>query len=146
MIRAVRRVAQVMSDRSGSVRFDEQTRDLLDGRNVATVATLAADGSPHTSVVWIARDGDTVVFSSTARRQKVRNLARDPRISLTVFAADNPYRSVDIRGCAELIEDTEKALPARLSQKYLGEAPPPEPAEIRRFTVRITPHKVTGFG
>ncbi|GAA3433383.1 PPOX class F420-dependent oxidoreductase [Kutzneria kofuensis] len=125
--------------------LDEDTRALLDGKNFATVATLDGDGGPHTSVVWIARDGDAVLFSVTAKRQKARNLARDPRISLTVFDVANPYHSVDIRGTAELIEDPEKSLPRRLSQKYLGEDPRPEPAELRRLIVRVTPHKVTGF-
>jgi PPOX class probable F420-dependent enzyme len=127
------------------IHFDERIRALLDGRNVATVATLAADGSPHTSVVWILRDGDTVLFSTTVNRQKARNLQRDPRISLTVFASDNPYQSVDIRGTVELTEDAEKSLPALLSQKYLGEAPPAEPADVRRFVVRVIPRKITGF-
>lgn len=106
-----------------SATFNEGTRTLLDGRNFATVATLNRDGGPQTSVVWIARDGDTVLFSTTAGRQKARNLARDPRVSLTVFDTENPYQSVDIRGTAELIEDREKSLPRTLSQKYLGENP-----------------------
>lgn len=106
-----------------SVEFNEETRKLLDGKNFATVATLNRDGGPQTSVVWIARDGDAVLFSTTAGRQKARNLARDPRVSLTVFDTENPYRSVDIRGTVELIEDREKSLPRELSQKYLGENP-----------------------
>jgi PPOX class probable F420-dependent enzyme len=122
--------------------FDEAIRRLLDGQNFATVATLNPDGGPHTSVVWIAVDGDAVVFSTTANRRKARNLVRDPRISLTVFDTQNPYRSVDIRGTAELIEDREKSLPRRLSQKYLGEDPPSEPDEVRRLIVRVTPQKV----
>ncbi len=128
-----------------SATFNEGTRALLDGRNFATVATLNRDGGPQTSVVWIARDGDTVLFSTTAGRQKARNLARDPRISLTVFDTENPYQSVDIRGTAELIEDREKSLPHTLSQKYLGENPPAEPEEVLRLIVRVTPNKVTGF-
>jgi pyridoxine/pyridoxamine 5'-phosphate oxidase len=62
-----------------AVVFDEATRRLLDDRNFATVATLNPDGGPQTSVVWILREGDTVVFSATAARQKARNLARDAR-------------------------------------------------------------------
>ncbi|GAA3088374.1 PPOX class F420-dependent oxidoreductase [Pseudonocardia yunnanensis] len=125
--------------------FDDETRALLDGRNFATVATLNADGDPHTSVVWIMRDGDTVLFSVTAARRKARNLARDPRISLSVFDIANPYRSTDIAGTAELVADSEKDLPRRLSQKYLGEDPLPEPDTVRRLIVRVTPSKVTGF-
>ncbi|WP_172388174.1 PPOX class F420-dependent oxidoreductase [Streptomyces sp. MNP-20] len=125
--------------------LNEQTRTLLDGKNFATVATLNRDGAPQTSVVWIARDEDTVLFSTTAGRLKARNLARDPRISLTVFDTDNPYQSIDIRGTAELIEDPEKTLPHTLSHKYLGENPPPEPDNVLRLIVRVTPTKITGF-
>ena len=127
------------------MRFDEETRALLDGRNFATVASLNADGGPHTSAVWIMSDGDTVLFSVTAARRKARNLARDPRISITVFDAANPYRSTDIAGTAELVADPEKELPRRLSQKYLGEDPPAEPDTVQRLIVRVTPRKVTGF-
>ncbi|MFI1104356.1 PPOX class F420-dependent oxidoreductase [Streptomyces melanogenes] len=127
------------------VTFNEETRKLLDGRNFATVATLNRDGGPQTSVVWITRDGNAVLFSTTAGRQKARNLTRDPRISLTVFDTANPYQSIDIRGTAELIEDREKSLPRELSHKYLGEDPPAESEEVLRLIVRVTPQKVTGF-
>jgi len=127
------------------VEFDEDAGQLLDGRNFATVATLNEDGSPHTAVVWIARDGNTVMFSTTAGSRKGRNLARDPRVSLTVIDAQDPYHSVDIRGATELTEDQDKSLPRRLSHKYLGEDPPPDPAHVVRLIVAVTPHKVTGF-
>ena len=125
--------------------FDEATRDLLDGRNFATVATVNPDGGPQTSVVWILREGDTVAFSTTAGRRKARNLARDSRISVSVFDTGNPYHSVEIRGTAELVEDTGKSLPKALSRKYLGEDPPPEPDEMVRLIVRVTPDKVNIF-
>ncbi|MFJ4779140.1 hypothetical protein [Streptomyces sp. NPDC088762] len=52
---------------------------------------------------------------------------------------------MDIRGTVELIEDPEKSLPRELSQKYLGEDPPPEPDEVLRLVVRVTPQKISGF-
>lgn len=116
-----------------TVEFDRSARELLDGRNFATVATIQPDGAPHTSVVWIERDGDTVQFSSITGRRKIRNLDRDNRIAITVSDAANPYRSIDIQGTAELIDDPDKALPRRLSQKYLGQEPPAE--EIGRAHV-----------
>jgi PPOX class probable F420-dependent enzyme len=125
--------------------LDDATRRLLDGRNFATVATLDPDGSPHTSVVWYVRDGDDVLFSTQSTRRKARNLARDPRGALSVYDLANPYQAVDIRGRAELTVDDDRALPRRLSQRYLGEDPPPEPPEIVRLVVRIHPEKVTTF-
>ena len=127
------------------MKFNGKTRRLLDGRNVATVATLNPDGGPQTTVVWIVRDGDVVLFSTTAGRQKARNLARDSRVSLTVFDAENSYQSVDIRGTAELIEDRDKSLLRPLWQKYLGQGPPGEAGDVLRLIVRVTPLKVTGF-
>jgi PPOX class probable F420-dependent enzyme len=125
--------------------FDDATRALLDGRNFATVATLNPDGSPQSSVVWFKRDGDAVLFSTTARRRKAQNLARDPRISVCIYDLANPYRSVEIRGLAELIEDVGNDLPRELSQRYLGQDPPPEPGDLTRLIVRVRPTTITGF-
>ncbi|MGW0663326.1 PPOX class F420-dependent oxidoreductase [Streptodolium elevatio] len=128
-----------------STTLDEPTRKLLGGKNFATVSTLTADGGPQASVVWYQRDGDTLVFSATEGRAKVRNLRRDPRVSVTVFDLDNPYHSVELRGTAEIVPDPAKELPLALSLRYLGEAPPPEPDEIARVVVRVTPAKVNSF-
>ena len=138
-------MTSAMHDGGVSVTLNNAARRLLDGRNFATVATVGPDGQPHSSVVWADRDGDTVVFSLTADKQKARNLARDPRVSVSVFDLRNPYHSVEIRGTAELTEDPGRSLPKRLSQKYLGEPPPPEPAHIVRLIARITPDKVNEF-
>ncbi|WP_246003025.1 PPOX class F420-dependent oxidoreductase [Nocardia tenerifensis] len=126
--------------------LQERMRNMLDGKNFAVVATVNEDGSPHTSVVWVDRDDDALVFSTTAGRRKGRNLARDPRVSVTVLDAQNAYRTIDIAGTAELVADPDKRLPARLSQKYVGELPPPEPAEVRRWIVRVVPERITAFG
>jgi PPOX class probable F420-dependent enzyme len=125
--------------------LDDNTRQLVDGKNFGVVATLNPDGSPQTSVIWVGLDGDAVVFSARADRRKTRNLLRDPRVSLTVINAANPYQTVEIRGTAEVIEDPERSLSFRLSHKYAGEDPPPEPPEVRRVIVRITADKVVSF-
>ena len=77
-----------------SVTFDEPARSLLDAPNFAVIATLDPDGAPRTSTAWILRDGDTVLFSTTTSRRKARNLARDGRVSISVFDLTNPYRSI----------------------------------------------------
>ncbi|KUN39340.1 pyridoxamine 5'-phosphate oxidase [Streptomyces longwoodensis] len=101
--------------------------------------------APQLGVVWFAREGDTVVFSSLENRQKVRNLRRDPRVSLTVFDLANPYTSVEIRGTAEILPDPDKRLPHELSHKYLGIDPPAEKEDEVRVIVRITPSKIIKF-
>lgn len=127
-----------------AIPLDDQARRLVDGQNFATIATIGPDGSPQSSVVWVDREDDSVVFSATSKRQKVRNLGRDPRISVTIFDLANPYVSVEIRGRAELVPDPAKRLPQRLSQKYLGQDPPAEPG-VSRVIVRVIPEKIGHF-
>ncbi|MEU4873517.1 PPOX class F420-dependent oxidoreductase [Streptomyces sp. NPDC021608] len=132
-------------DSAARVRFAEPVRALLDGKNFASVATLGPGGAPHNSVVWIKREDDTVVFSSTDGRQKVRNLRRDARVSLSVFDLANPYTSVEIRGVAEILPDPGKRLPHELSHKYLGIDPPAEKDDEVRVIIRVVPQKIVGF-
>ncbi|MDG4858994.1 PPOX class F420-dependent oxidoreductase [Streptomyces sp. T-3] len=128
-----------------TITFAEPVRALLDGKNFASVATVGPGGGPHNSVVWIKREGDTVLFSTTEGRQKARNVERDPRISVSVFDLANPYSSVEIRGVAEIIPDDDKSLPRELSHKYLGIDPPNEKEEEQRLIIRVTPEKVITF-
>ncbi|MFI7348714.1 PPOX class F420-dependent oxidoreductase [Streptomyces sp. NPDC049936] len=138
--------AAVTTDvRNSAPSFDEPVRALLDGKNFASVATLGPDGAPQNSVVWIKREGDTVLFSSVDGRQKVRNLRRDPRISLSVYDLANPYTSVEIRGTAEIVPDEGKRLPRDLSHKYLGIDPPAEKDEETRVIIRVVPRKIVSF-
>ena len=125
--------------------LDDRVKGLLDGRPFAVLATLNPDGTPQTSVIWVARDGDVLVFTTHDQRRKARNLVRDPRASVTVFAADDPYRTADIRGTVELVDDPDRRLSVELTRRYLGQDPPPDPPGSRRLMGRLTPEHVTGF-
>jgi PPOX class probable F420-dependent enzyme len=125
--------------------LDDRVKGLLDGRPFAVLATLNPGGTPQTSVIWVARDGDVLVFSTHDQRRKARNLIRDPRASVTVFAADDPYRTADIRGTVELVADPDRRLSVELTRRYLDQDPPPDPPGSRRLIGRLTPEHVTGF-
>jgi PPOX class probable F420-dependent enzyme len=64
--------------------------DLLERPLFAHLATLRPDGSPQSSVMWFAWDGERVRFSHTRNRQKYRNLENDPRVSLHVVDPAHP--------------------------------------------------------
>jgi PPOX class probable F420-dependent enzyme len=125
--------------------LDDRLKGLLDGRPFAVLATLNPDGTPQTSVIWVARDGDVLIFTTHDQRRKARNLLRDPRASVTVFAADDPYRTADIRGTVELVDDPDRRLSVELTQRYLGQDPPPDPPGSHRLIGRLTPEHVSGF-
>ncbi len=127
-----------------SLTLPEAVRALVDGRNFATVATLDPDGGPQTSVVWVGLDDGDLVFSATEDRRKVRNLRRDPRISVSITDAENPYRHTQLRGTVTITPDPDKALPKTLSHKYLAQDPPAEGADVRRVIVRLKAEKIAG--
>jgi PPOX class probable F420-dependent enzyme len=125
--------------------LDDRVKGLLDERPFAVLATLNPDGTPQTSVIWVARDGDVLIFTTHDQRRKARNLLRDPRASVTVFAADDPYRTADIRGRVELVDDPDRRLSVELTRRYLGQDPPSDPPGSHRLIGRLTPEHVTGF-
>jgi len=98
----------------------DAARTAVDGHSFATVATLEPDGSPHTSVVWITRDGDTLVFSTVLGRRKTDNMRRDPRVSVLVLDPGNPYRYLEVRGRVSLSEHGGRELIDSLAAKYRG--------------------------
>ena len=120
--------------------FNDATRELLDGPHTAVLATTNHDGRPQSSIIFVKRDGDTVVFSTIKGRLKTRNMARDPRVSLLVLANAGQY--VEIRGSVDITGDPDKLLLHEMYQRYMGgKAPPPEP-DAERLIVRITPEKL----
>jgi PPOX class probable F420-dependent enzyme len=125
--------------------LSQSAHEVIDGTNFATLATLNADGSPHTAVVWVTRDGDDLLFSTTVGRHKERNLRRDPRASACVFDRENPYRYVEVRGRVEITEEGGKELIHRLSHKYTGQDYGADSPNDVRVVLRLTPDHVTGM-
>ncbi|ONI81798.1 PPOX class F420-dependent enzyme [Saccharothrix sp. ALI-22-I] len=127
-----------------AITLSAATRALVDGRNYATLATLNRDGSPHSAVMWIARDGDDLLFSTLRDRAKERNLRRDPRASVSVWNTADPEVYAEIRGTVTITEDTGRVLANALSHKYYGgDFPADAPGQVR-VVLRLTPTKVTG--
>lgn len=128
------------------VQLNDAQKALFDAKNFAHVATINPDGTPQVNPVWIEYDGQHVVFNSEKKRLKVRNLERDPRVTVTVTDAANPYKYVEVRGRVVGIVPDEAAID-RLAKKYIGQDKYPwnKPGDVR-VTVRIAPEKVSGMG
>jgi hypothetical protein len=44
-------------------RLTDTVRMLFDGKNFAVPSTLDPDGKPHSTVAWVKRDGDDILFA-----------------------------------------------------------------------------------
>ena len=74
-----------------AARIDDDVRSLFEGANFGHLATLMADGSPHSVAVWVGLEGDQVAFFTQPQSLKARNIARDPRVAISITDHDNPY-------------------------------------------------------
>ncbi|QDQ12272.1 PPOX class F420-dependent oxidoreductase [Streptomyces spectabilis] len=128
--------------------LSEDLKSLLDTPVFVTVATIQPDGSPQLSPVWVTRDGDDVLISTTIGRQKEKNLRRDPRVTVLFQPFDAPYTYAEIRGTATLTTEGGQELIDELSRKYTGkdyaDFNPASKDDAQRVVVRVTPRKVVG--
>jgi len=128
-----------------SISLSDATLALLDGKNYAVLATINPDGSPQTSVLWVGRDGNDLLFSTVAGRVKQRNMERDPRVSVTVIDSADPENYVELRGRVSMTPDVGRALDTQLSWKYDGRDPGEDRPGAVRVVVRMMVEKVTGY-
>ena len=128
------------------VKLTQAQRKLIEDKNLAHVATLIKDGSPQVTPVWVDCDDDYILINTAEGRQKPRNLARDPRIALSIAAQDDRQMYMEVRG--RVVEITrEGALEhiSKLGRKYMRSRLrlPEAPGEVR-VIVRIEPDYVSG--
>ena len=126
------------------ISLSAETVRLLDGPNYAVLATVNTDGSPQTSAMWVGRDGDDLLMSTVEGRVKHRNMARDPRVSVTVLDSADPENYVELRGTVTMTADLHRRVDTELSWKYDGKDPGEDRPGAVRVVVRVTLHKATG--
>ncbi len=121
-------------------------RAYLDELHYAVIATVNADNSIQQTVVWYLLDSEEIRFSVGANSVKVRNLRRNPTIS--VMIADGK-RYLTLQGQAT-VETFDPDLRRRLALRYLG----PDGADAwlqrrpdaPRMSVRVRLEKAYGQG
>jgi PPOX class probable F420-dependent enzyme len=123
----------------------DSARRVLEGRALAHLVTLEPDGTPQVSIVWIGLDGDEIVAAHLPEHRKVRNIRRDPRVTLSVEAGTRNEIGLDeyivVHGRARITEGGAPELLQQLARTYLGpdvKFPPmddPPPGYITHITV-----------
>ena len=126
-----------------------RAREILLEKNFATVSTLRQDGTVYAVVVWVDADDEGYVLLNTAEGRAWRkNIARDPRVTLTVAHHANPYEYVSVTGT--VVEDTHDGADQhinRMAKKYVDQDVYPfrQPGE-QRVKIRVRPDRVTLAG
>ena|ERR1700761_500520 len=128
------------------VEIPETHKSLLDAQ-IAVLGTVGASGRPQLSAVWFLAEGDTIKFSLSDRRQKTKNLLANPQASVLIVDPASPYRTLELRGQAEITEDADYAFADKVGAKYGGGAlrEHDQPGD-KRMVVTITPDRAVAWG
>ena len=125
-------------------------------RNMS-LATVRPDGYPQATTVGYANDGLTLYFACDRNSQKVRNLRRSPKVSLTINKDSAGWKKItglSMGATAKILErpaDTKRAL-ALLSRKFKDMKGLSEEDLAETAFVRVQPKVVSmldyrrGFG
>ena len=124
---------------------NEKFLAILQGPYTGVLTTLFSDGSPQSTPLWFLLDGDDILFSTTAGKQKLRNIARDARATFAVYNPTNDMSYVEVRGTIVVTEDPTANTRDRIVQKHgYADGSAFDPPGTQRFTLRLTPTKITG--
>jgi PPOX class probable F420-dependent enzyme len=127
-------------------------RQLLESPRVAHIVTIAEDGSPHVTCVWVGLDGDEIVSGHLGRYQKVRNVERDPRVALSIASGQFNEMSFEnylvVYGRARLTEGGAADLLQRLAHSYVGPDVkfPPMDNPPHGYVMHISVDRIAGVG
>jgi PPOX class probable F420-dependent enzyme len=131
--------------------FPQSAKAVVESGRLAHFVTVNQDGSPHVTIVWVGLDGDEIVIGKLAEDHKVRNIRRDPRVSLSI-EAEGDQRGMQhylvVEGNARIADGGAPALLGELAQRYIGPGTtfPPMPDPPEGYIIRVTPTKIRGMG
>ncbi len=121
--------------------LEPNTIEMATGRNFATFTTIRPDGHPASQVMWVDADDECILINTEKHRRKYRNVLVDPRVTVTLWQHDNPYKYLEIRG---LVEEFIEGPAARahidtLAWRYFGRPYIQEQIQSERVILRIRP-------
>lgn len=122
--------------------IEDAVRTLAKGKNFAALTTLMPDGQPQTHVMWVDCDDDHILINTEVHRRKYKNIEADPRVTVAIWDAGNPYSFAEVRGRVvdTITGDDALASINALSHKYTGGDYSPE-IQSERVILKISPDR-----
>lgn len=117
----------------------------------AKLAVVRKDGSPHVVPIWVATDGDDIVFTTGANTIKGKAILRDPRISLCFDDEKSPFAFVTLSGSVTTSTDPDELVrwAGIIGGRYMGadqaEALGERNGVAPSMVVRLRPNKIVAM-
>ena len=95
--------------------------ELLQSKVPARLAYVWTDGTPRVVPIWFHWDGKHFVMGTPPKAPKLKALARNPKVALTIDDNTFPHKVLLVRGTANL-ETVEGVVPeyALAAERYFG--------------------------
>lgn len=105
--------------------MNDEARAILAENILGTLATVNDDGSAWATPLHIFSDDKAIYWFSLADKQHSRNIARDPRVSVSVFSPDESRgpKGVYINGSVEVLDSTQAEAAKQLVVERIGKFP-----------------------
>ncbi len=121
---------------------------LREGAKIARLGTVEPDGMPAVNPVWYEYDGTYIYVIGRARADWVRNLRKNPKVSLCIDTEELIHTRVLIQGRTEFLDEDWHPMGERMAVRYSG----PKGLDYIRLSwnwpramIRIKPDKVTAW-
>ncbi len=124
--------------------LDADAHRLATGPNLATVVTVMPGGALQALPTWIDSDGERLLVNTEPQRQRSRNVARDPRMTVLILARDDPWDCAEVRGIVTetITGERARAHIDELSRRYLGHDYTNPVGPQGRVILVLTPERV----
>jgi PPOX class probable F420-dependent enzyme len=103
---------------------DEEVAAFIEQHRTATMATVGPSGQPHLVAMWYALIDGVIWFETKGRAQKVVNLRRNDRITVSIEDGKtyDQLRGVSIEGRGVIVEDPDEiwAVGVSVFERYTG--------------------------
>ena len=145
-----------MPKRRDLIRMDEPSLwEFIGSQKTVQVGTLNPDGTIHLVPLWFALDGECIILETFSKSQKIKNLERNPNITL-LFEDGTEYahlRGATLYARAELVRDVEEV--HTLHCMVIGRNQPELSQEVieqvsrgmapKKTAIRIRPQRVMSW-
>jgi PPOX class probable F420-dependent enzyme len=123
--------------------FPESFRELLESPGVCVLSTVEPDTTPQSSAVWylLGEDGKLRISLNSTRR-KLQNLQRNPALSVLFMDPQNPGRTLELRGRAQLDLDEDRSFRDQVGAKYGADLSVHDGPTDKRYIVTVEPTRV----
>lgn len=97
------------------------SQELLHSKIPARLAYVWTDGTPRVVPIWFHWNGREIVMATPTKAPKLKALARNPKVSLTIDDNTFPHKVLLVRGTAHL-EPVNGVVPeyAMAAERYFG--------------------------